>query len=155
MSAIAFWFVVPETNAPTLLERKAARLRKETRNNGYKSGLLRRRWRSTQTTLLTKPRSTKQNASVLSHRGINVHVYRHSIRSFVHSVHHILRGVSTSIRILVWSRRTLLPGKQSWYATWSLYAGTLSDRAIKKKLQRMKTPNRRIGCLGISFYPDH
>ncbi|KAJ6013590.1 hypothetical protein N7540_008181 [Penicillium herquei] len=38
-STIAFFFIVPETHAPTLLERKAARLRKETGNMGYNSRL--------------------------------------------------------------------------------------------------------------------
>ncbi|KAJ5633879.1 hypothetical protein N7528_001721 [Penicillium herquei] len=39
VSTVAFFFIVPETHAPTILERKAARLRKQTGNIGYKSRL--------------------------------------------------------------------------------------------------------------------
>lgn len=141
-----------ETHAPTLLERKAARLRKETGNNGYKSRLddsVSPKQRFLQS--LVRPSRMLLFSPIVASTCIYIAILYGLLYILFTTFSEVFQGQyafssEASGLSFLGSGVGMLLG--------ILHAGTLSAQS-RRKLQRMKNPSRRIGCLGISFYPDH
>lgn len=138
MSAIAFGFIVPETHAPTLLERKAARLRKETGNNGYKSRL--------DDGVLPKQRFLQ--SLVRPSRMLLFSPIVASMCIYIAILYGLLYILFTTFSEVFQGQYAFSSGASGLSFLGSgvgmllglFYAGSLSDRAIKKKLANNEKP---------------
>ncbi|KAF4982514.1 hypothetical protein F66182_17108, partial [Fusarium sp. NRRL 66182] len=138
VSAIAFGFIVPETHAPTLLERKAARLRKETGNNGYKSRL--------DDGVLPKQRFLQ--SLVRPSRMLLFSPIVASMCIYIAILYGLLYILFTTFSEVFQGQYAFSSGASGLSFLGSgvgmllglFYAGSLSDRAIKKKLANNEKP---------------
>ncbi|KAJ0426836.1 major facilitator superfamily domain-containing protein [Aspergillus carlsbadensis] len=135
---LTFPFLVPETHAPTLLERKAARLRKETGNEGYISQLddgipSSQRFRQA----LVRPTRMLLFSPIVAAMCIYIAALYGLLYILFTTFAPVFQGQygftsGTSGLAFLGSGAGMLVGL--------LYAGILSDRAIKRKLARGLNP---------------
>ncbi|KAL3452704.1 major facilitator superfamily domain-containing protein [Aspergillus insuetus] len=135
---LTFPFIVPETYAPTLLARKAARLRKETGNEGYRSQLddgipSRQRFRQA----LVRPTRMLLFSPIVAAMCIYIAVLYGLLYILFTTFAPVFQdqyefSSGTSGLAFLGSGVGMLFGL--------LYAGILSDRAVKMKLARDQQP---------------
>ncbi|KAJ5679820.1 hypothetical protein N7462_008064 [Penicillium macrosclerotiorum] len=138
ISAIAFFFIVPETHAPTILARKAARLRKETGNMGYKSRLddgIPAKQRFLQS--LVRPSKMLLLSPIVASMCIYIAVLYGLLYILFTTFTEVFEGQygfssATSGLSFLGSGVGMLLGL--------LYAGVLSDRMIKLRIKRNEQP---------------
>ncbi|KAJ5937996.1 hypothetical protein N7454_004338 [Penicillium verhagenii] len=134
----AFFFFVPETHGPTLLERKAARLRKETGNMEYRSRLddgIPPKQRFLQS--LVRPTTMLLFSPIVSSMCIYIAVLYGLLYILFTTFTEVFEGQygfssGASGLSFLGSGVGMLLGL--------LYAGTLSDRKIKQKIARKEQP---------------
>jgi MFS family permease len=136
--SIVFFFVVPETHVPTLLERKAARLRKETGNSGCKSrmddGI--------------PPKQRLVQSLVYPVRMLLFSPIVASMCIYIAVLYGLLYILFTTFTEVFEGQYGFSSGESGLSFLGSgvgmllglLYAGFLSDRAIKLKMQRHEQP---------------
>ncbi|KAJ5553408.1 hypothetical protein N7494_002786 [Penicillium frequentans] len=138
VASIIFFFIVPETHGPTLLERKAARLRKETGNPGYRSRL----------DDGIPPKQRFMQSVIRPSRMLLLSPIVSSMCIYIAVLYGLLYILFTTFTEVFQGQYSFSSGSSGLSFLGSgvgmllglLYSGILSDRKIKLRIQRKEEP---------------